>query len=162
MSQIKRNKEGPLGFIVKTLSLSILLLAGCECGPAFADEAEEYSPTKISQMMDKGSLALEKAPVPLSPQGLTYADLPPDMAKKITESQQKNFPKFKECMWFYHYAKTKTRMYSVFYNWLDNRCVLGVEKIDSKTGLPGPNDADKKGTTIDMRHCEKLYLFNAS
>lgn len=118
--------------------------------------AKDYELTKeeLLRKIDNGTVSMEKAPV---------MSLPADAYRMIMESQKKEFPGFRDEMFYYSYVSSNEFRYMIFFEWYDRGCVFGKTKpVGSGKEMSGKafyelakkeKDSYEK---IDKKYCEKL------
>lgn len=118
--------------------------------------AKDYQLTKSEFLsrIDSGSLNLEKAPAVAAH---------PNMIQQLIESQKKEFPGFKDEMFYVAYTKSTNFTYFLFYEWYDRGCVFGVTEpkkyanTSSDEAKGNLATAENKGyEKVDKKYCEKV------
>lgn len=136
---------------MKLFNFSILSLIFFLAIPSYA---KDYKLTKSEFLsrFDSGSLTLEKSPV--------FA-AHPNFVQQLIDSQKKEFPGFKDEMFYMAYTKSNKYMYFIFFEWYNRGCVFGISEFgafksgsdDSLTNKAlAENDSYEK---IDKKYCEK-------
>jgi hypothetical protein len=119
--------------------------------PSFA---KDYKLTKSEFLsrFDSGSLTLEKAPAVAAH---------PTMVQKLIDSQKKEFPGFKDEMFYVAYTKSNKYTYFIFFEWYNRGCVYGVTEPDQFKSGSSEAQANKAVAErdsyekIDKKYCEK-------
>lgn len=124
---------------------SILLLSFMIASTAFASE-HRLTKEEFLSGVDKGTIGLERAPV---------LSLPAQVQAKVLDAQRKAFPAFKSEMFYVSYIKDNKFIYSLFFEWPTNRCLLRIEEIDEKLGKPNEKTLDPNGQSVEKKYCEK-------
>lgn len=131
--------------------LIVYLLAG---SLAFAKDYQ-LDKKEFLDMLDKGRITLEKSPI--------TPGIPPELVKYMIEQQKKEFPGFKDEMYYAGYVDTNDYRYFIFYEWFGRGCVFGsshsaaFRKVTDQT--TGGKMAEKENSgyeSIDHRYCEKV------
>ena len=119
---------------------------------AFADY--ELNKSELLQKIDNGTVSMEKSPV---------MSLPADLYRITIENQKKEFPGFREEMFYYAYVNSNNMRYMIFFEWYDRGCIFGKTKpmgTDSKLSGKAFYELSKKENEsyekIDKKYCEKL------
>lgn len=118
--------------------------------------AKDYKLTKSEFLsrLDQGTLTLEKAP------SIAVA---PELIDRLITSQKKEFPGFKDEMFYISYVKSNDYTYFVFYEWYDRGCIFGSTEpkaysrasSDEARGSLANNEL-KGYETIANKYCEKV------
>ena len=118
--------------------------------------AKDYklSKSEFLERFDKGTLALEKAPVIAAS---------PDLIERFINSQKKEFPGFMDEMFYVGYVKSNSFTYIIFYEWYNRGCIFGVTE---PSAFERASSDEVRGTLateeynnylpIDRKYCEKL------
>ena len=96
--------------------------------------------------VDKGTITLEHAPI---------LALPENVLSEVFKIQRKSFPGFKNEMFYAHFIKDNKFIYSLFFEWTTNRCLLRIEEIDPKLGKPNEKTMDPNGQPVEKKYCDK-------
>lgn len=131
------------------LVLPLLLIASSVLAKDYKMDKSEF----LSRL-DSGSITLERTP--MSP-------LPDNLLTQFLASQKKEFPGFKDEMFYVGYIKSNNYIYMVFYEYYDRGCVFGVSEPKKFQG--SGSDAAKGEMAkaemnsyqkIDKKYCEKV------
>lgn len=119
--------------------------------------AKDYKLSKeeFLSRLDNGTITLEKAPI---------VAVPPNILEELIKSQRKEFPGFKDAMFYAAYVKSNEFTYFVFYEWYDRGCVFGItepKKFKNGGSEQALGDAavqeNKSYEKIDKKYCEKAF-----
>jgi len=118
--------------------------------------AKDYKLSKdeFLERFDKGTLSLERAPVLAAS---------PDLIERFIGSQKKEFPGFKEEMFYAGYVKSNAYTYILFYEWYNRGCIFGITEpkaferasSDEARGSLAMEEYNNY-LPIDKKYCEKL------
>ena len=118
--------------------------------------AKDYklSKSEFLSRLDQGTITLEKVP---------SVAANPELIDRLLTSQKKEFPGFKDEMFYVSYVKSNDFTYFVFYEWYDRGCIYGVTEpkaysrasSDSSRGTLANNELSSY-EKIDKKHCEKV------
>ena len=118
--------------------------------------AKDYklSKSEFLSRLDQGTITLEKVP---------SVAANPEIIQRLLDSQKKEFPGFKDEMFYVSYTKSNDYTYFVFYEWYDRGCIYGVTEPKaferaSSDASRGSMATDEKNSyeTIDKKYCEKV------
>lgn len=122
---------------------------------AAAQDSKKLSKKDFLLRLDNNSLNLEKAP--------SVANLSQEIISGIIQSQKKEFPGFKEEMFYIAYVKSGNYTYFVFYEWYDRGCVFGSSdkrKYEGTKNGEALNDFAveelKSYEKIHKKYCDKV------
>lgn len=114
---------------------------------AFA-KSERLTKEEFLSRIDNGTIKLEKAPI---------MNIPSDIENKILNNLKGKYPHFKDQMWYFAYIKDNNFMYSLFFDWTTESCVLRIEELDKKTGRQTVSSLDIHGQKIKKSYCNKGF-----
>lgn len=136
--------------INKLLVLPLILISSL----AFAKDYKMDKGEFLSRL-DAGTLTLERTPM---------SNFPDNLLTQFLTSQKKEFPGFKDEMFYVGYVKSTDYLYMVFYEYYDRGCVFGVSEPKKFQGT-GSSDNSKGEMAkaelnsyqkIDKKYCEKV------
>ena len=116
--------------------------------------AKDYQLSKdeFLSKVEQGTITLERSPV---------LSLPADVTKIAIEGQKRDFPGFREEMWYVAYIKSNDYTYFIFFEWYNRGCVFGTTQPASFKGAEGKKGGElakkeyESYSKIDKKYCEK-------
>jgi hypothetical protein len=132
--------------MIKNLSL-ILLIFLLSVASVFA-KSERLTKEEFLSRIENGSITLEKAPI---------MSVPANFQKHMLDKIKEKYPNFKDQMWYFAYIKDNNFMYSLFFDWTSDSCVLRIEELDKKTGRQTVNSVDIHGQKVKKSYCDKGF-----
>lgn len=125
----------------------LLLIFFCSVASVFA-KPERLTKEEFLSRIDNGTVTLDRSPI---------MSIPPGIQKKVTDKIKQKYPNFKDHMWYFCYIKDNNFMYSLFFDWTLNACILRIEELDKKTGKPTEKTLDLDGQRVKKSYCDKVY-----
>lgn len=118
--------------------------------------AKDYklSKSEFLSRLDQGTITLERVPVMAAA---------PELIERSLISQKKEFPGFKDEMFYVSYVKSNEFTYFVFYEWYNRGCIFGITEPKSyprassdKARGSMANEEMNSYEKIDTKYCEKV------
>lgn len=129
---------------IKSLFISVFLLS-LTVSSVFAGD-HRLTKEEFLSGVEKGTITLDRAPV---------LAVSPAAMEKVFSAQRKAFPIFKPEMFYVAFIKDNKFIYSLFFEWASNRCLLRIEELDAKLGKPNEKTMDPNGQQVEKKYCEK-------
>jgi len=83
--------------------------------------------------------------------------LPLEVHNALMEKYKGLYPSFKSAYWFVPTVRSNEFVYTLFYDWVNRKCLYRVEEIDINTKQSKKESIDVNGTSVDIKYCEKAY-----
>lgn len=118
--------------------------------------AKDYklSKSEFLSRLDQGTLSLEKTPSVVAT---------PDYISRLISSQKKEFPGFKEEMFYVSYVKSNDYTYFIFYEWYNRGCIFGITEPKKYVRASSDESRGAMATAemnsyerVDNKYCEKV------
>lgn len=139
---------------MKNWGKTLFIILAIYLGAMSLAYAKDYKLTKdeFLSRVEKGDITLDRTPV---------LSLPPDVTKVAIEGQKKEFPGFREEMWYVGNINSNKYTYFIFFEWYGRGCIFGMTepaKYKGAEGKKGGELAQKENDSyekIDKKYCEK-------
>lgn len=83
--------------------------------------------------------------------------LPQEAQNGLMEKYKTLYPSFKTAYWFVPTVRSNQYYYTLFYDWVNRKCLYRFEEIDLKTKQSKMETVDPTGKEVDIKYCEKAY-----
>lgn len=117
---------------------------------AFAQADIKISQDEFLKRVLDGNITMRKEP--WQPGGI-----PANQISGLVEFMKRKYPNFREAFLFAPTVKTNKYLYTIFWDWENRRCIYRAEEFNPKTKEILKESIDIKGTTVDVKYCEKAY-----
>ena len=131
------------------IALSLLLIS-------VSAWAKDYklSKSEFLSRLDQGTITLEKVPVMAAA---------PELIERSITSQKKEFPGFKDEMFYISYVKSNEFTYFIVYEWYNRGCIFGITEPKAYQRASSDQSRGSMATDemnsyekIDNKYCEKV------
>ena len=126
----------------------IFILVGILLAEATLASDRRLTKEEFLSRVERGTLSLERGPIMAIPEALV---------EKIQAKMRAKYPKFKPEMWYVNYITDNSYIYSLFFDWTLDQCLLRIEKIDPRLGKPNEKTMDVNGQVVKKMYCDKAY-----
>lgn len=83
--------------------------------------------------------------------------LPQEVQNSLMEKYKSLYPSFQTAYWYVPTVRSNQYFYTLFYDWVNRKCLYRLEEIDLKTKKSKMETVDPVGKEVDTKYCEKAY-----